>query len=157
MLGYLGTSFALGNIIGYAVGGSIIIATGDLTVVVKISLVFTALLAIYLSALPESLKMKPTSLTQWIASQATVDSQTACDTLSTLSTRAKEEIPVVQTLTRAYNLIKANLSTMFDPLLLFVPGHVPKSEKMVTRYTPVLIVFANFFLIIAVIGKIHVA
>ncbi|KAG0291242.1 hypothetical protein BGZ96_005376 [Linnemannia gamsii] len=134
---------------GHAVGGSIFIVTGDLTVVVKISLVFTALLAIYLSALPESLKIKPTSLTQWIASQATVDNHTACDTLST---RAKEANPVVQTLRRVYYLIKANLSTMFDPLLLFVPGHVPKSEKMGTRYTPALIVLANFFLHIAIFG-----
>jgi hypothetical protein len=131
-------------------GGSINLATGDLTVVVKISLVFTALLAIYLSALPESLKTKPTLLSQWIASQGRTNIQATTDVLST---RAKGETSVMQTLKRAYYLIKANLSTMFDPLLLFVPGHVPKSEKMSTRYTPVLIVLANFFMLIGVVGK----
>ncbi|OAQ34790.1 hypothetical protein K457DRAFT_121386 [Linnemannia elongata AG-77] len=148
-IGYLSTSFALGNIVGSAMGGAINKATGDLTVVVKISLVCTALLAIYLSALPESLKTKPASLTQWMASQAGGDHQTS---RATISTQAKEATVFVQTLKRVFYLAKANLSTIFDPLLLFVPGHVPKSEKMATRYTPALIVLANFFLLIGVAG-----
>ncbi|KAF9154704.1 hypothetical protein BG015_000159 [Linnemannia schmuckeri] len=149
MLGYLATSFALGNIAGSALGASIFSATGDLTVAVKISLVCTALLAIYLSALPESLKTKPASLTQWMTSQAGGYRQT---TDHTLSTQAKESTPFVQTLKRVYYLAKANLSTIFDPLLLFVPGHVPKSEKMATRYTPALIVLASFFSLIGLVG-----
>lgn len=152
-MGYLGTSFALGNIVGYALGGSISKATPDLTLVVKISLVCNALLAIYLSALPESLKTRPASLTQWMTSQAGGDHQT---TNATVSTQAKEAIPLVQTLKWVFYLAKANLSTIFDPLLLFVPGHVPKSEKMATRYTPTLIVLTNFFLLIGVAGNIHV-
>ncbi|KAG9069350.1 hypothetical protein KI688_010250 [Linnemannia hyalina] len=141
-LGYLGTSFALGNIVGSALGGSISKATEDLTVVVKISLVCTAFLAVYLSALPESLKTKPASLTQWMTSQTGGHHQT---TNATISTQAKEATSFVQTLKRVFYLAKANLLTIFDPLLLFVPGHVPKSEKMATRYTPALIVFAKFF------------
>ncbi|KAF9146748.1 hypothetical protein BGX30_009530 [Mortierella sp. GBA39] len=148
-IGYLVTSFALGNIVGSALGGSISKATGDLTVVVKISLVCTAFLAVYLSALPESLKTKPASLTQWMTSQAGGHHQT---TNATISTQAKEATSFVQTLKRVFYLAKASLSTIFDPLLLFVPGHVPKSEKMATRYTPALIVFAKFFSIIGLAG-----
>lgn len=146
----MSTSFALGNIVGAALGGSISKTTGDLTLVVKISLVCTALLALYLSALPESLKTKPASLTQWMTSQAGGDRQT---TNATISTQAKEETPFMQTLKRVFYLTKENLSTIFDPLLLFVPGHVLKSEKMATRYTPALIVLTNFFLLIGVTGK----
>ncbi|KAF8946057.1 hypothetical protein BGZ47_001382 [Haplosporangium gracile] len=149
MLGYLGTSYALGNIVGSALSGSILNATRDLTVVVKISLVCTALLAIYLFILPESLKTKPASLTQWMTSQAGGDRQT---THHTLSTQAKGSTPFVQTLKRVYYLAKAKLPTIFDPLLLFVPGHVPKSEKMTTRYTPTLIILANFFSLIGLVG-----
>ena len=121
--------------------------------VVKISLVCTALLAIYLSALPESLKTKPVSLTLWMTGQAGGDRQT---TNSVVSTQAKEATSFVQTLKRAFYLAKANLPTIFDPLLLFDPGLVSKSEKMATRYTPTLIVLANFFSLIGLAGKIHV-
>ncbi|KAF9108859.1 hypothetical protein BGX29_003789 [Mortierella sp. GBA35] len=147
MIGYLIASMSLGNIIGPALGGYIYRATGDLTVVVKISLVSVALLALYLSILPESLKRKPVSLAQLIAGK------TGRDGLEeTLLGPAKEETSVAWTFKRVYYLIKANLSTIFDPLLVVVPGRILKSENMATSYTPVLILLVSFFSLIGSAG-----
>ncbi|KAG0376964.1 hypothetical protein BGX24_006946 [Mortierella sp. AD032] len=143
VIGFLLTSFALGNILGSPLGGYISHATGDLTVVVKISLMSTALLAIYLSFLPESLKTRPVSLTQWMKSQT--DSEDS----NTISTQRKEVTSIAQSFKHAYSFIKTNLSTIFDPLLLFVPGHVPQSKNMASMYTPALIVLGLFFIEIA--------
>ncbi|KAF9122526.1 hypothetical protein BGW39_009691 [Mortierella sp. 14UC] len=139
---FLMTSLALGNILGTILGGYISRATGDLTVVIKISLVSTALLAIYLSVLPESLKTTPLSLSQWMRSQTDKDHSADGDSLST---RPKKAASIVQSLKRAYCLFRANISTIFDPLLLFVPGRVPKTENMATAYTPALIILGCFF------------
>ncbi|KAG0273006.1 hypothetical protein BGZ95_011183, partial [Linnemannia exigua] len=147
MIGFLLTSFALGNVLGNPLGGYISDATGDLTVVVKISLMLTALLAIFLSFLPESLKTRPISLTQWMKSQ------TDSDDSNTISTGGKKATLVAQSLKRTYSFIKTNLSTIFDPLLLFVPGHVPQSKNMATIYTPALIVLSGFFVDIALTGR----
>ncbi|KAK3844253.1 MAG: major facilitator superfamily domain-containing protein [Linnemannia gamsii] len=147
VIGFLLTSFALGNILGSPLGGYISHATGDLTVVVKISLMSTALLAIYLSFLPESLKTRPVSLTQWMKSQ------TDSEDNNTISTQRKEATSIAQSFKHAYSFIKTNLSTIFDPLLLFVPGHVPQSKNMASMYTPALIVLCLFFIEIALTGR----
>ncbi|KAF9908312.1 hypothetical protein EC991_009956 [Linnemannia zychae] len=48
--------------------------------------------------------------------------------------------------------MQETILTIFDPLLLFVPGRVPKTESMATTYTPVLIVLGCLFVNIGVSG-----
>jgi len=143
MIGYMVTSAALGGIVGPSLGAYINSKTSDLTVVVKISLVLTALLAIYLTLLPESLKTKPAPLANIFTSQAEACQQPPVPTNTSLR-QAKDS--VLRNLKRALNLFKDNLISIFDPLLLFLPRNVSRSESLASSATPILIILCGFFL-----------
>ncbi|KAG0202197.1 hypothetical protein BGX33_009871 [Mortierella sp. NVP41] len=142
LIGYVSTSMALGNIIGSVIGGHLTRVTGDFTVSLRISLILTALLAVYLSIVPESLRTKPVPLpflsrTSDDASDHGVSSPTRMSRWS---------------IWRLVSLVKEATSMICDPILHFLPGRVPRSVNMATPAVPAIILLVHFLSMIGNYG-----
>ncbi|KAI8595611.1 major facilitator superfamily domain-containing protein [Dissophora ornata] len=138
MMGYAGMTFALGRIIGPSLGGYIVKSTGDLTSVIKIGLIGFALLFVSLLVIPESLRKH--------------------DAFK-MSEAATSDMPMNPGPPKrgsffavAWESLKRGLLAIVDPLLLFVPGSVPTSPKLPSRYTLALLLVASHLVEMALFG-----
>ncbi|KAG9069348.1 hypothetical protein KI688_010248 [Linnemannia hyalina] len=142
MNGYLVTSMALGGLIGSTISTYISTATGDLTAPLRITLILIALLAAYLSILPESLRYTPAPL-PWIsasigdASDRRLPDSTATSPWAILS---------------FFNLAKEATCMIFDPVLFILPGRIPKSAYMTMSAAPAIILSVHVLTVIANYG-----
>lgn len=119
MCGYLVTSMALGGLIGSAMSSYITAMTGDLTVPLRITLILIALLAVYLSILPESLRYTPAPLPRISTSSDEVSDHGAPSPTTTS----------LSAVWRFFTIAKEATCMIFDPVMFILPGRVPN------RYT----------------------
>lgn len=142
MCGYLVTSMALGGFIGYTVSTYITTVTGDPTVSFRITLILIALLAAYLSILPESLRYTPAPLPCVSASIGHVSDRGVLDSTVTSP----------WALWSFFNLAKEATCMIFDPVLLILPGRVLKSAYITMSATPAIILLVHALTVIANYG-----
>ncbi|KAI1318616.1 hypothetical protein EDD11_006117 [Mortierella claussenii] len=143
-MGYVLISYALGNIIGPFLGGYIVKRTGDLTSVIQFSLVCCTLLLLYLIVIPESLR--PCHNQPLSAEDEQVEP-------------ADQEAAGVANVTKngsffvhLYGRIKQGALSLVDPLFLFIPGRIPMSSKLPSRYVPAMLLLAMHLTVIADVG-----
>ncbi|KAG0291243.1 hypothetical protein BGZ96_005377 [Linnemannia gamsii] len=141
MCGYLVTSMALGGLIGSALSSYITTVTGDLTVPLRITLILIAFLAVYLSILPESLRYTPAPLSISTNSDEVSDHGVPSPIATSPS--------AVQ---RLFNIAKEATCMIFDPVMLILPGRVPKSAYMTMSAVPAIILIIHLLTIIANYG-----
>ncbi|KAG0271139.1 hypothetical protein BGZ95_001100 [Linnemannia exigua] len=130
-MGYIIVALSLGSMIGSAISDYILEVTGDRTMVLRISLILTALLAIYLTYVPESLRRKPASLTF----------------LATNRINSEHEAADADSPSTFWNIVaffKSGASMILDPVMAALPGKIPKSTNMATSATPLLILVVHF-------------
>ncbi|KAF9541387.1 hypothetical protein EC957_003117 [Mortierella hygrophila] len=142
MSGYLVTSMALGGLIGSTISTYISTVTGDLTAPLRITLILIALLAAYLSILPESLRYTPAPL-PWIS--ASIDD--ASDRRLPDSTATSP-----WAILNFFHVAKEATCMIFDPVLLILPGRVPKSVYMTMSAAPAIILFVHVLTVTANYG-----
>ncbi|KAG0376965.1 hypothetical protein BGX24_006947 [Mortierella sp. AD032] len=135
-MGYIIVALSLGSMAGSAISDYILEVTGDRTMVLRIPLILTALLAIYLTYVPESLRRKPASL-NFLATNR-IDSEH--ETANTASSSTFWSIVA---------FFKSGASMILDPVMAILPGRIPKSTNMATSATPLLILLVHFLVSIA--------
>ncbi|KAK3844341.1 MAG: major facilitator superfamily domain-containing protein [Linnemannia gamsii] len=153
VFGYLIISQAVGTILGTTLSTVIVTAKGDETVILRISLVLTGLIAVYLSFMPESLRKKKQAVSP--SSSAIIAAFTnnnnndvhrfgASNGSSTTSGEQGHTEQQVWTVRRIGEWFKEATSMMFDPIFMFLPGRIPKTANMPTSATPILVLSAYF-------------
>lgn len=145
------TCFAVGNTIGSVLGAYLARNAGDLTVVLRLALILTALLSWYLSIIPESLK-SPSS-TDTHPSDNGSDSELDIDG-DELSRPNRSVALRFWTFRNAFGVVKECLAMITDPITLFFPENVPKSNNIATSAVPILILLVNFLAVMGFRGKL---
>lgn len=141
-MGYVLLCFSVGTVVGPYLGGYIVKETGDLTSVIKISIAVYALIAVYLIFVPESLRKK----NQQSALKATVEHILQNHAGSHTAVKSSIAVKIGGSMTRG-------LLSIFDPLLIFVPGKVPRSPKVPSKNTLVLLLLSSHLILMACVGK----
>lgn len=131
--GYLVTSMALGGLTGSTISTYIWTATGDLTVPLRITLILIALLAVYISILPESLRYSPASS---LCISSGIDDASGRGVPDSTATSP-------WAIWNFFNLAKEATCMIFDPILLILPGRVPKSAHMALSAAPAIILLVR--------------
>ncbi|OAQ34787.1 MFS general substrate transporter, partial [Linnemannia elongata AG-77] len=133
MCGYLVTSMALGGLIGSTISTYIWTLTGDLTVPLRITLILIALLAVYISILPESLRYSPASS---LCISSGIDDASGRGVPDSTATSP-------WAIWNFFNLAKEATCMIFDPILLILPGRAHKSAHMALSAAPAIILLVR--------------
>ncbi|KAK5821710.1 major facilitator superfamily domain-containing protein [Linnemannia elongata] len=140
-LGLMVICLAVGNTIGSVLGAYLARNAGDLTVVLRLALILTALLSVYLSVIPESLRKPSTADAHPIdsgnESEQEVDGEE-------LSRPGRTETSRSWTIKSIFVFVKECLAMITDPIALFLPEHIPKSKNIATSAVPMLVLLVNF-------------
>jgi MFS family permease len=142
-LGYIIVALALGSMSGATLMMYIKSTTGDHTLILRIALIIIALLAIYSTFLPESLRRNPTPLPFCVPHRE--ESERETETTASPPTRS-----VFWSIVGFFN---EGTSMMFDPVLTLFPGKIPKTANMASSATPLLILLAHFLVSIGNYGR----
>jgi len=117
---------------GSALSSYIGTLTGDRTAILRVALIVIALLAVYLTFVPESLRRKPAPLAFLVADHSE-------DRHGAAESTAHQSIAW-----RIVNFVKEGTTMVLDPVKVFFPGRIAKSANMATTATPLLVLFAQF-------------
>ncbi|KAG0252986.1 hypothetical protein BG011_006615 [Mortierella polycephala] len=143
MIGYTVVSFYFGGIIGPYLGGYIVKVTGDLTSVIRVSVTCFTILFLYLIFVPESLRAQYTF----------VEDEGDDDDIPQPPVSIAPDCTVKQPfVVRVCDSVKRVLVSTLEPLLLFIPGRVPISSKIPSRYVLSLWLVSSFLSRIAIVG-----
>ncbi|KAF9330274.1 hypothetical protein BG006_006750 [Podila minutissima] len=127
-IGYIITSFAVGLTIGPFLGGYLATTIGIVPLIKLVILAYFAIVA-YMQFIPESLK-KGSKKSPVVATE-----EMAGDSLM-----SKVEPSLASLLMRR---LKSGLKTVVAPLMIFVPGAVPVSGNVPSKYTLTLVLLAT--------------
>lgn len=126
-LGLMVTCLAVGNTIGSVLGAYLSSNAGDLTVVLRLALILTALLSVYLSVVPESLRKPITADAHLIDSDNESEQEVEGEELS--RPRGTETSHSWR-FKSIFVFVKECLAIITDPIALFLPEHIPKSKTI---------------------------
>ncbi|OAQ34788.1 MFS general substrate transporter [Linnemannia elongata AG-77] len=141
-IGYIIVALAIGSMSGAILMMHIKETTGDPTLILRIALIIVALLAIYMSFVPESLRRKPIPLPCLVPHRDESEHETE-DTTSP---------PPRSYFWSIVGFFNEGTSMIFDPVLAILPGRIPKSANMASSATPLLILLAHFLVSIGSYG-----
>ncbi|KAK3841722.1 MAG: major facilitator superfamily domain-containing protein [Linnemannia gamsii] len=150
--GYIIICCTVGAILGTSLS-TVIPATIDRTDLLRISLVWTVLLAVFLSFVPESIRKKRQAVSPSSSTTTAVFTNNNNNDMhwfgtsrgsSTTSGEQGHMEHQVWMARRIGEWFKEAISMMFDPIFMFLPGKVPKTTNIPTRATPILVLFAFF-------------
>ncbi|KAG0202011.1 hypothetical protein BGX28_005328 [Mortierella sp. GBA30] len=142
-MGYILLCFSLGNIFGPYLGGYAVKATGDLIVAIKISIAALVVIVFFLIFIPESLRSE---------NQRSAVNEEVVQVLQDQAA-SRQPIANLSPVTRIYESVKRGFLIIFDPLLLFVPGKVPWSPKIPSKYTLALLLLVSCLMHVLVVGE----
>lgn len=147
----MATCLAVGNTIGSVLGAYLTRNAGDLTVVLRLALILTALLSVYLSVVPESLRKPFTADAHPIDSGNESEQEVEGEEL--LRPR-RTETSHSWTFKSIFVFVKECLAMITDPLALFLPEHIPKSKNIATNAVPILTLLVNFLSVMGHHGRL---
>ncbi|KAF9146750.1 hypothetical protein BGX30_009532 [Mortierella sp. GBA39] len=144
-MGYIIVALAIGSMGGTALTTHIEETTGDITLILRITLIIIALLAIYMTFVPESLRRKPIPLPYLVPYRDESEHGTE-DTASP---------PPRSYFWTIVGFFNEGTSMIFDPVLAILPGRIPKSANMASSATLLLILLAHFLVGLGSNGEIN--
>lgn len=133
-MGYIIIALAIGSMSGATLMMHIKKTTGDPTLILRIALIIIALLAIYMTFVPESLRRKPIPLPCLMPHRD--ESEHGAEDAASSPPRS-----YFWTIVGFFN---EGTSMIFDPVLAILPGRIPKSANLASSATPLLILVAHF-------------
>ncbi|KAF9304477.1 hypothetical protein BGZ74_001437 [Mortierella antarctica] len=126
-IGYIITSFAVGSTIGPFLGGYLATTIGIVPLIKLVILAYFAIVA-YMQFIPESLRKRSKK-----------SPPVATEEMAGDSPMSKVEPSLASLLVHR---LKSSLKTVVAPLMIFVPGAVPVSENVPSKYTLTLVLLA---------------
>ncbi|KAF9339017.1 hypothetical protein BGZ91_007270 [Linnemannia elongata] len=149
-LGLMAICLAVGNTIGSVLGAYLARNAGDLTVVLRFALILTALLSVYLSVIPESLRKPSTADAHPNDSGNEIEQEVDGEELSR---PGRTETSRSWTIKSIFVFVKECLAMITDPIALFLPEHIPKSKNIATSAVPMLVLLVNFLSVMGHRGR----
>ncbi|KAF9541386.1 hypothetical protein EC957_003116 [Mortierella hygrophila] len=144
-MGYIVVAMAIGSMGGAALKTHIEESTGDFTLILRITLIVIALLAIYMTFVPESLRRKPIPLPYLAPHREEIEHGTE-DTASP---------PTRSYFWTIVGFFNDGTSMILDPVLAILPGRISKSANMASSATLLLILLAHFLVSLGSYGEIN--
>lgn len=142
-MGYIIVALSLGSMSGATLMKYIKATTGDPTLILRVALIIIALLAIYMTFVPESLRRKPTPLP--FCAPHRVEGEHGTEDTASLPPRS-----IFWSIAGFFN---EGTSMIFDPVLVLLPGKIPKTANMASSATPLLLLLAHFLVSIGSYGN----
>ena len=147
----MATCLGVGNTIESVLGAYLARNAGDLAVVLRPALILTALLSMYLSVIPESLRKPFTADAHPIDSGNEGGQEVEGEELSR---SRRTETSHSWTFKSAFVFVKECLAMITNPSVLFLPEHIPKSKNIATSAVPMLVLLVNFLSVMEYRGRL---
>ncbi|KAG0096347.1 hypothetical protein BGZ93_004685 [Podila epicladia] len=128
MIGYIITSFAVGLTIGPFLGGYLATTIG-IVPLIKMAILAYVVIVAYMQFIPESLRKRSKK-----------SPLAATEEISRDSSMSKVELSLASLLVHR---LTRGIKTFVAPLMIFVPGAVPVSESVPSKYTLTLVLLAT--------------